>query len=279
MRWEMINQFRTWDEVLIESLADPEESVEYIDAYIEGYLEDGDKPFFIQGMKNVVDANRYIFNLSDKVSIKVKPFLNAINGQFMPTFEDISSLVDYFKSLYLADNILSQESPNIYKILDNRKTIRSDKNKKLTERQSQNIQYWKGLDNYVNRQNRFTYSPSDNISSRHDLKFGVKGFSLRASQTIKRKSISAALVLRGKNLIRNFYSLRIQDEEVEKAFGNKLEWWSKPKSEKRIYFVKHNVNPANKTDWYNQYEWLYSMLDKLYTVFYPRISSLVAYNT
>ena len=146
----------------------------------------------------------------------------------------------------------------------------------ITERQLQNIKYWTGLCEHLDRRDSYLQRPTANASHYQDLQIGIKGFSLRARQTIKHKEISAALVMRGANAIGHFYALRVQEEEIERDFGAKLEWWARAKSEKRVAFRNQDADPTDEKDWHNQHEWLVDMLEKLYAVFHPRLEKLMA---
>ena len=145
----------------------------------------------------------------------------------------------------------------------------------LTERQLQNIKYWTGLCKHLERRDSYLQRPTANASHYRDLQIGIKGFSLRARQTIKHKEISASLVMRGANAIGHFYALRVQEEEIEKDFGDKLEWWARAKSEKRVAFRNQDADPTDEKDWHNQHKWLVDMLEKLYAVFHPRLEKLM----
>ena len=66
-----------------------------------------------------------------------------------------------------------------------------------------------------------------------------------------------------------------QEEEIEKDFGNKLEWWARARSEKRVAFRNQDADPTDEKDWHNQHEWLVDMLEKFYAVFHPRLEKLM----
>ena len=44
----MMERFRTWHEILMELLSDPENVIGYLEVSLEEYLEDGDKAFFLK---------------------------------------------------------------------------------------------------------------------------------------------------------------------------------------------------------------------------------------
>ena len=145
----------------------------------------------------------------------------------------------------------------------------------FTERQLQNIKYWTELCKHLEQRDSYLQRPTAKASHYRDLQIGIKGFSLRARQTIKHKEISASLVMRGTNAIGHFYSLRVQEEEIERDFGDKLEWWARAKSEKRVAFRNQDADPTDEKDWHNQHEWLVDMLEKLHAVFHPRLEKLM----
>ena len=67
----------------------------------------------------------------------------------------------------------------------------------FTERQLQNIKYWTELCKHLEQRDSYLQRPTAKASHYRDLQIGIKGFSLRARQTIKHKEISASLVMRG----------------------------------------------------------------------------------
>ena len=143
-----------------------------------------------------------------------------------------------------------------------------------TERQLQNKKYWGYIRNHLDwLDDNITY-PEPNKSNFQDLRIKGTGCALRARQTIKQKEISAAFVMRGRKSIGYFYSLRIEQEEIEAEFGNKLEWMPEETSYKQIGCRNTEIDPADETDWHNQHTWLSDTLKKLYKVFGPRVERL-----
>ncbi len=65
----MMERFRTWHEVLMERLSDPEDVIGYLEVSLEEYLEDGDKAFFLKGIKNVIEAQGGILSVSEHAGI------------------------------------------------------------------------------------------------------------------------------------------------------------------------------------------------------------------
>ena len=258
----MMERFRTWHEILMERLSDPEDVIGYLEVSLEEYLDDGDKAFFLKGIKNVIEAQGGIRSVSEQAGIDSRFLSDAVQNGSMPPFHILSSIFTSFGAMPLI---------NLPPKMVSEQVIAAN----FTERQLQNIKYWTGLCEHLDRRDSYLQPPTVNASHYQDLQIGIKGFSLRARQTIKHKEISASLVMRGANAIGHFYTLRVQEEEIERDFGNKLEWWAKAKSEKRVAFRNQDADPTDEKDWHNQHEWLVDVLEKLYAVFHPRLEKLM----
>ena len=263
----------------MERLSDPEDVIGYLEVSLEEYLDDGDKAFFLKGIKNVIEAQGGILSVSEQADIDPGFLSDAVNNGSMPPFHILNSIFTSFGGVSLINLPPTEMMSNAgsrYKLRTSNK-IGSEQviEEDFTERQLQNIKYWTGLREHLERRNSRLQRPRANASHYQDLQIGMKGFSLRARQTIKHKEISASLVMRGANAIRHFYALRVQEEEIEKDFGDKLEWWARAKSEKRVAFRNQDADPTDEKDWHNQHEWLADMLEKFYAVFHPRLEKLM----
>ena len=274
-----MERFRTWNEILMERLSDPEDVIGYLEVSLEEYLDDGDKAFFLKGIKNIIEAQGGILNVSEQAGVDPKVLSDAVNNRSMPPFPILSSIFTSFggESLIKLPPTEIMSNAVAHGALRTSRKMVSEQviEKNFTERQLQNIKYWTDLCEHLNRRDSCLQRPTANASHYRDLQIGIKGFSLRARQTIKHKEISASLVMRGANAISHFYALRVQEEEVEKDFGDKLEWWARAKSEKRVGFRNQDADPTDEKDWHNQHEWLVDALEKLYAVFHPRLEKLM----
>ncbi|RKU23316.1 DUF4268 domain-containing protein [Candidatus Poribacteria bacterium] len=73
----------------------------------------------------------------------------------------------------------------------------------------------------------------------------------------------------------SFHLLKEQQEEIEREFGEPLEW--DEDSQRRspaIFLRKTNIDLTDETDWPNQHEWLASKLKLFDKVFGPRLKAL-----
>ena len=67
-----MKKLRTWHEFLIEKLADSEEAIGYLQVSLEEYLVDGDTPFFLKGIRNVVEAQGGTSKIAKQAGITPK---------------------------------------------------------------------------------------------------------------------------------------------------------------------------------------------------------------
>ena len=73
-----MKKLRTWHEFLIEQLADREEAIGYLQVSLEEYLIDGDIPFFLKGIRNVVEAQGGIAKIAKQAGIAPKVLLEFL---------------------------------------------------------------------------------------------------------------------------------------------------------------------------------------------------------
>ncbi len=90
-----MRKFRKWHDYLIERLAaDKEEAIGYLDVALEEYQEDGDTPFFLKGIKNVVEAQGVFPSLPSEPTCLQMPcrrFFQAIKHRIL-THSELSSM-------------------------------------------------------------------------------------------------------------------------------------------------------------------------------------------
>ena len=145
------------------------------------------------------------------------------------------------------------------------------------DRETQSRRFWTELCGHL-RQRGSQLHPLEPIVSDYkhyrDFQIGIPGFAVRASQRIK-KGLGAAFIMRGANASTYFDALLEQQAEIHKECGESLSWYP-TLSEKRVAFIKQDIDVTDATDWPNQHAWLASKLEKLNEVFLPRIMALNA---
>lgn len=117
--------------------------------------------------------------------------------------------------------------------------------------------------------------PSNHISA----SIGKANFSISAYMDKQNQKIRVRIYMGGQNSTAHFHLLQEQQSEIEKEFGEPLEWEEKPKGkEKWISLSKSDTDPTNEADWQNQHKWLAAKIEKFNEVFQSRIKDLNADN-
>jgi hypothetical protein len=104
---------------------------------------------------------------------------------------------------------------------------------------------------------------------------GRVGFTIITTINIKGKWISAWLLMGGPNAKPCFYLLHEEKEEIEKEFGEKLDWRERPgQVESHVVLVLEPADPSDRDDWPQQHGWLRDRLERFHAVFRPRVRQL-----
>lgn len=266
---------------ITEWLSDHGNLTNYLQVSIDKYLHDGDTNFFLHEIKKVVEALGGTSGISEQANVNLKFLSDDIYKGVMPPFRILNAMfralgLDSSMSMGLArrrssETILMEDPDILMSFARPEEQSEQSTTDILTERQRQNKKYWGHIRNHLDWIDNNIICPEPNKSNFQDLRIKGTGCALRARQTVRPKEISAAFVIRGKKSTGYFYSLRIEQREIEQEFSDKLEWVSDEKSYKQIGCRNREMDPADETDWYNQHRWLSNTLEKLYTVLQPRI--------
>ena len=273
-----------WANFLKEWLSDSGNLANYLQVSLDEYLHDGDTNFFLHEIKTVIETLSGISGISEKTNVERKSLSDAIDKGVMPPFRILDAIFRVLGFDSSMNRALSRGMSNeinrmeeLYIPMPSAPTevVREQEaTDNLTERQWQNKKYWGYIRNHLDWVDSNIICPEPNESNFQDLRIKGTGCALRARQTVRPKEISAAFVISGRKSIGYFYSLRIEQEEIETKFDDKLEWVSDKKSYKQIGCRNREMDPADETDWHNQHTWLSNTLEKLYTVLHPRIDML-----
>ncbi|MYK17622.1 DUF4268 domain-containing protein [Candidatus Poribacteria bacterium] len=149
----------------------------------------------------------------------------------------------------------------------------------LSERQERNIKFWTELRDYMNRKNSPVNcgKPPKESFLQFNVGRSANLFQMEAYLATRDRKIGVRFYTGGPDATRHFCFLKKQEEEIEREFGESLEWAELPGSERcRIFLQKINTDPTDEDDWPNQHEWLASKLEKFDKVFRPRVKTLNA---
>lgn len=274
-----------WANFLTEWLSDHGNVASYLQVSLDEYLHDGDTNFFLHEIKSVIEALGGISDISEQANVDPKFLSDAIYKGIMPPFRILDAMfrvlgLDGSMSMGLArrmsnETLLMEDSYISISAAPPEVLREQSTTDNLTERQWQNKKYWEHIRNHLDWIDNDIICPEPNKFNFQNLRIKGTGCALRARQTVRPKEISAAFVISSRKSTGYFYSMRIEQEEIETEFGDKLEWMSGEKSYKQIGYRNREIDPADETDWHNQHTWLSNTLEKLYKVFGPRVERLI----
>lgn len=145
----------------------------------------------------------------------------------------------------------------------------------LTERQKLQLEYWTEFRGYMEEH-------PGNVRPRKPLPYhligfaaGRAGFAICTTIHIQGNRISAFLSISRPDAKPCFYLLHEEKEEIEKEFGEKLDWRERPENiESHVALVLEPADPSDRHDWPRQHAWLRDRLERFYAVFRPRVRQL-----
>ena len=83
---KLLNNFKDFDEILLQDLQNPDFAQEYFESILNDYIKDKDAVSFLQCLKPLIEAKENISEFSRKVGISraylYKIFKNKVNPEF-----------------------------------------------------------------------------------------------------------------------------------------------------------------------------------------------------
>ena len=145
----------------------------------------------------------------------------------------------------------------------------------LSEKEQRLLKFWTRLRDYIADKGAHVNFGSPGRRGFHTFSIGRTGFRLMAWRLLSR--IGIRLVMDGDNAEAHFCLLEEQQAEIEKEFGESLEWDELPKNKScRISLHKEVADLLDENDWLQQYEWFTTQLQAFDKVFRERIRGLDA---
>lgn len=89
-----MREFRTLHEFLMEELANREEAIGYLDVALEEYQQDGDTPFFLKGIQNVVDAQGGIPELAKQTHMSPDALKKILSSDKAPHVDTLGIILN-----------------------------------------------------------------------------------------------------------------------------------------------------------------------------------------
>ncbi|RKU06941.1 hypothetical protein C6501_17925 [Candidatus Poribacteria bacterium] len=89
-----MKKFRTLHEFLMEELADQEEAIGYLNVALEEYQQDSDTPFFLKGIKTVVEAQIGISELAKRTHMSPDALLKVLSSDKAPHVDTLGTILN-----------------------------------------------------------------------------------------------------------------------------------------------------------------------------------------
>ena len=89
-----MSKFQTLHEFLMEGLADRCEAIDYLEVALEEYQEDGDTPFFLKGVRNVVEAQGGISELAKRTHMSPDALQKILSSDKAPHIDTFGTILN-----------------------------------------------------------------------------------------------------------------------------------------------------------------------------------------
>lgn len=160
-----------------------------------------------------------------------------------------------------------------------RKVSKAAADDKLSETRVKQREYWDAFHKVLNDKGRGDILGNRTPQPASWMGYGVGRTDFRVSAVMQRskKRIQTELYISGSDAKAFFGLLRQQKDEIERDFGDTLDWQELPeKQDCRIAHERREVDPFDESDWPRQHEWLADRLITMRGVFSDRIRDLDA---
>ncbi|GAB1542843.1 hypothetical protein NUACC21_55170 [Scytonema sp. NUACC21] len=91
----MSKKLRSHDEVVLEQLQNPEMAKFYLNVALEEYEQDGDLAFFLEALRNVVEAREGMTSLAEKTGLNRQNLYRVLSSEGNPELRTISLILHH----------------------------------------------------------------------------------------------------------------------------------------------------------------------------------------
>ncbi len=78
----------------MEDLADPAEAISYLDVSLEEYQMDGDTPFFLKGIRNVVEAQGGVAAIAKRAAMSPETLSKILSSEKVPYLDTFATILN-----------------------------------------------------------------------------------------------------------------------------------------------------------------------------------------
>lgn len=156
------------------------------------------------------------------------------------------------------------------------KAVRSShKNGELTKTKELNLEYWTKFKGYLDLNGSTLKARSPRPQPWLNFSLGRSHFYLEALASVMHGFIKVQLIITSDQAKDRFTVLKSEFEEIAVTEIDKNLVWDELEDSKRctIYLIKE-CDVTDKSDWDNQFTWLFNQLEKMNTFFRPKTEKL-----
>lgn len=147
----------------------------------------------------------------------------------------------------------------------------------LTRTRQLQLRFWQQFGELVATQSTIIKPRKAQPQHWADFALGRWEFYLNAFTNSREQLIGVSLALVGPNAKAHFHLLRNQQEGIERAIGEPLNWWELPeKKSSYVSLTRKNTSLREEATWPEQQAWLLEKLELFHQIFRPIVMSIDA---
>lgn len=142
-----------------------------------------------------------------------------------------------------------------------------------TEQQIAWAQYWTAYRDFLISKEPDVRWPKASPQAYYDRGFGKTDVKLSTHVGFSNKMITMHIVFQKAKADARFKQLRRDKERFEARFGEPLQWLAEAACDRHIRITLHS-DPADRSKWQTQHEWLYQQRQRFQSTFAEAVASL-----
>ncbi|MEO1070106.1 MAG: DUF4268 domain-containing protein, partial [Cyanobacteria bacterium J06638_6] len=173
------------------------------------------------------------------------------------------------------DNGLTVDAPELEEDVADAETLAAEP-EPLTELQQENLDFWSGLCDRLDRQGSLVKPGSPSVEATMSFAIARAGFRLNTILDRDHGSLYTELLLSGSDAQPHFYLLARDREQIADEMGLPLIWDDSGEHTCVIASTLPNVVLSERERWTSYYDWFCDRLERFYETFFDRIKYLDA---
>ena len=162
------------------------------------------------------------------------------------------------------------------------RTVSTERPGELTEDKKLQLKFWTGFKDYIANQESMIKTTSPKPHRWMGIAIGKSGIRLSAiasfwnseTNSFQTNELRAQVTLRGSDAKKRYDALEHMKSEIEEEMGEPLIWYNPEDAKRCRIYLRKTVDLRNHDQRLDQYAWLLGKLEKLHTVFAPKVRDL-----